>query len=137
YPPLGNADFSPYLADIRAIAPPATYNFYAGTDAVRFVRQYTELGLKQKIPMTGYASLVDADTYDGQGQSALGVITGNIYSDALANPQNQAFVAAYRAKYKTLPNLYSDYGYTTARAIVDALKLTNGDTNTDKLSAAM
>lgn len=137
YPPLGNADFSPYLADIRSIAPPATYSFYAGTDAVRFVKQYAEFGLKDKVPMTGYASLVDADTFEGQGQAALGVITGNIYSDALDNPQNKAFVAAYRAKYKALPNLYSDYGYTTARAIVDALKLTNGDTNTDKLSAAM
>ncbi len=137
YPPLGNADFSPYLADIRSIAPPATYNFYAGTDAVRFVRQYTELGLKQKIPMTGYASLVDADTFEGQGQSALGVITGNIYSDALENSANKAFVSAYRAKYKAFPNLYSVYGYTTARVIVETLKLTGGDTNKDKVSAAM
>ena len=42
YPPLGNNDFSPYLADIRNIDPPATFSFYAGTDAVRFVKQCTD-----------------------------------------------------------------------------------------------
>ena len=36
YPPLGNNDFSSYLALMRNANAPATFSFYAGTDAVRF-----------------------------------------------------------------------------------------------------
>ena len=56
YPPLGNNDFSAYLADMRSIGAPATLNFYAGTDAVRFVKQYDEYGLKAKSKLTRRAS---------------------------------------------------------------------------------
>src|SRR3546814_972763 len=56
FPPLGNNDFSPYLATIRRDAPPGTFNFYAGTDAVRFVKQYAQYGLKKISKLTGSRS---------------------------------------------------------------------------------
>ena len=54
YPPLGTTDFSPYLTDIKSINPPVTYNFMPGTDAVRYMQQYDEFGLKEKrrLPVT-------------------------------------------------------------------------------------
>jgi branched-chain amino acid transport system substrate-binding protein len=138
YPPLGNNDYSPYLSVIRNEAPPAVYCFFDGADAARFVRQYSEYGLSGKIPLIGFASLVDNTTFDAQGDSAIGVKTGSIYTDTLATAENQSFVERYRAKYNVYPNLYSVYGYTTARVIHDALIRTDGDsTNKDRLAAAM
>jgi branched-chain amino acid transport system substrate-binding protein len=137
YPPLNTTDYSPYLTDIRSIAPAATFNFLIGSDAVRYVQQYEQFGLKDKIKLTGFA-VVDADTIPGQGKSALGAITTSIYTDTLNIPENTKFVAAFRAKYNAYPDFYSEYGYTAARVIVETLKATNGaSSDKDQFAAAM
>ena len=137
YPPLGTTDFSPYLTDIRSINPPATYDFMPGADAVRFMQQYDELGMKQKIPMTGFA-LVDSLSIKALGRAALDIITSTVYTDTVDNPESKKFAADYRAKYKSYPDLFSDYGFVAARVIADTLKATDGDTsNKDKLAEAM
>jgi branched-chain amino acid transport system substrate-binding protein len=138
YPPLGNNDFSAYLADIRNTAPPATFSFYAGTDAVRFVKQYDEYGLKAKSRLTGSGFMLDSDTLPAQGRSALGALSSLHYADTLDNPANKAFVAAYQARYKNMPSVYSEYGFVAARIIHAALEAVDGNTtDKDKLRAAM
>ena len=138
YPPLGTTDFSPYLANIRSSGAPATFNFYAGSDAARFVNQYAEFGLKDRIKMTGYAALVDSDTLPAQGKNAIGCLTANIYAESLDNPASKKFVTDYQAKYRQRPNLYSEYGYTTGRVILAALETVNGETaDKDRLAKAI
>ena len=63
WPPLGTTDFSPYLTDIKSINPPVTYDFMPGADAVRFIQQYSEFGLKEKMPLTGFTII---DSHDVQ-----------------------------------------------------------------------
>jgi branched-chain amino acid transport system substrate-binding protein len=136
YPPLNTTDFSPYLADIRSINPPATYSFYPGQDAVRFVQQYAQFGVKAR--MTGFAALVDSTTIEAQGRTALGALTSTTYTDLLVNAENKQFVAEYRARFKDYPNSFSDYGIVAAQAIEAALKATDGDaSDKDKLAQAM
>jgi branched-chain amino acid transport system substrate-binding protein len=138
YAPLGTNDFSAYLADVRAINPPATYAWFGGTDAVRFVQQYAEFGLKDKIRLAGFAALIDITTIAAQGKSALGVITSTIYTDTLDNPVNKQFVADYRERYKDYPNLFSEYGFTSARVVDEALQAVDGNAaDKDKLAEAM
>lgn len=138
YPPLGTNDFSAYLADIKSIAPPATFNFYAGTDAVRFVKQYAEYGLKKVSELTGSGFMVEGDTLPAQGASALGTLSSLQYAETLDNPANKKFVAAYLAKYKEYPNAYSEYGYVAAEVIHRAIEACGGNTqDKDKLRAAM
>src|SRR3546814_7769654 len=81
FPPLGNNDFSPYLATIRRDAPPGTFNFYAGTDAVRFVKQYAQYGLKKISKLTGSGFMLESDTLPAQGDSALGALSSLHYTD--------------------------------------------------------
>ena len=138
YPPLGTGDFSPYLTDILSIAPPAVYAFFTGTDAVRFVQQFTELGLRPKIRLTGFAPLTDGSTIPSQGDTAIGVTTSQIYVATLDNPENKAFVADYSARYKAEPDTYSVYGFDTAHVIESALKETDGDAaNKERLAGAL
>lgn len=138
YPPLGNNDFSPYLADVRSMNVPATYSFYAGTDAVRFVKQYDEYGLKAKTKLTGSGFMVESDTLPAQGKAALGALSSLHYADTLDNPENKKFVADYRAKFNEFPSVYSEYGFIAARIIEETLKATDGNTqDKDKLRTAM
>jgi branched-chain amino acid transport system substrate-binding protein len=137
WPPLGTTDFSPYLTDIKSINPPVTYDFMPGADAVRFVQQYSEFGLKEKMPLTGF-TMIDSQSTSALGKAAVGVISALTFVDTLDNPQAKAFVAEFRSKYKASPDLFSDYGYVGARVIGEALKMVDGDTsNEDKLAEAM
>ena len=137
WPPLGTTDFSPYLTDIKSINPPVTYDFMPGADAVRFIQQYTEFGLKDKMPLTGF-TIIDSQMVKALGKSALGIISALTYTDTVDNPESKAFAESYRAKYKLSPDLFADYGYVAARALDEALKTTGGDaSNKDKLADAM
>ena len=138
YPPLGTTDFSAYLAEIRSINPPGTFHFYAGTDAVRFVKQYAQFGLKGKIKITSSGFMVESDVLPAQGSDALGIVSSLHYTDTLDNPENKKFVADYRAKFNEYPSVYSEYGYTCARAITELLKGTDGNTqDKEKLRQGM
>ena len=138
YPPLGTTDFSVYLTDMAAAGASTSFNFFTGTDAVRFVQQYASLGVNRKTRLTGFSAIVDTTVLAAQGAAALGIICPQIYTPVLNTPVNHEFVAAYKDKYKGLPTSFSDYGYVTARVIDEAIKATDGDTtDKDKLAAAM
>jgi branched-chain amino acid transport system substrate-binding protein len=137
WPPLGTTDFSAYLTDIKSINPPVTYDFMPGADAVRFVQQYSEFGLKEKMPLTGF-TIIDSQMLKTLGKASLGVISALTYVDTVDNPESKKFAADFQAKYKTAPDLFADYGYVAARAVGEALKMVDGDTsNKDKLTEAM
>jgi branched-chain amino acid transport system substrate-binding protein len=137
WPPLGTTDFSPYLTDIKSINPPVTYDFMPGADAVRFIQQYSEFGLKEKMPLTGF-TIIDSQTVSALGKAAIGVISALTYTDTVDNPESKEFAASFKAKYKIAPDLFADYGYVGAKALGEALKMTGGDaSDKDKLAEAM
>ncbi len=87
--------------------------------------------------MTGFA-LIENDSLPAQGKSAVGAYTTWCWADTLDNPENRAFVAAFRKKHNAYPDVYSEYGYTAARVIAETLKATNGDSSDkDKFARAM
>ena len=53
YPKLGTNDFSTYLQEASSLKPDVIYSFFAGSDGIRYIQQYEEFGLKDKIPMSG------------------------------------------------------------------------------------
>ena len=53
------------------------------------------------------------------------------------NPVNEWLVANHYTKYKAPPDFFTAGGMAAGIALVEALKKTNGDTNTDKLIKAM
>jgi branched-chain amino acid transport system substrate-binding protein len=129
YPKLGETDYAPYLTKIRQSGAKAVFAFFSGSDAVNFVKQYDQFGLKQSIKLTGAGFLTEPDVLPAQGPAALGVITGHFYTPVLDNPTNQRFVKEFRAKYAgKMPDGFACQGYDTAEVIVRALKAVNGNT---------
>src|SRR6185503_1290278 len=124
YPKLGETDYAPYLTKIKQSGAKAVFAFYSGTDAVNFVKQFDQFGLKQNIKLTGAGFLTEPDVLPAQGKSALGVITGHFYTPVLDNPTNQRFVKEFREKYAgKMPDGFACQGYDTAEVIVRALKV--------------
>jgi branched-chain amino acid transport system substrate-binding protein len=138
YTPIGNKDFSPYFSAIKSANPPLIYCFFAGVDSLTFIKQYDQFGLKAKIPLAASGFTVANDALPAEGKSALGVISCLHYTDTLDTPANKKFVAEFKAKTGRITSVFSEYGYVAARAIVEALKKTDGNTeNKEKVAEAM
>jgi len=135
YPKTGTMDFAPFLSVIDAKGADAVYTFYTGTDAVRFVQQYEEFGLKKRLPLFGHNVLTDDPYLSSIGDPALGIITIGHYSARLDTPKSRAFVKAYSAKYGEPPSRYAEYGYTAANMIGAAITALKGDVQDSSLVA--
>lgn len=136
WPPLGTKDYAPYLAKIDRNAD-VVMVFFAGADALRFVKQYADYGLKGKVPLAGKGYLVDDKILPKQGKAAEGVITESHWCLLLDTPENKKFNEAYKKKYGHPPTLYSEQGYLTAKLIADALNKTNGKVDGAEFTDAM
>ena len=129
YPKLGETDYAPYLTKIKQSGAKLVYVFFSGTDAVNFVKQYDQFGLKKTTKLTGAGFLTEPDVLPAQGQSALGIITGHFYSPLLDNPTNKKFVKDFRAQYGgKVPDGFACQGYDTAEVIIRSLRAVNGNT---------
>jgi branched-chain amino acid transport system substrate-binding protein len=127
YPPVGTNDFSAYVTDVRSMNAQAVYGFFIGSEAGRFVRQFQQFGLKGKVKLLGFQSMLDSDTFPLQGNSALGGLSSSIYCETLDTPENKHFVDRYSQKHKDLPGIFTESGYTTLRIIDEAVKSIGGN----------
>ena len=125
-PPLNTQEFAAFLPQIQAADPPAVFAFFSGSDAVAFVRQYAEFGLKDRIALTGNGFIVEEDVLDAQGDAALGIRTLLFWALSLETPNNAAFRAAYEAAYGERPSVFAVQGYDTANVILDVVERLDG-----------
>ena len=136
--PVQSPDFAPYLQRARDANPDAIYVFIPGNFAGTFARQYDERGLdKSGIKLMGNGDLTDDDLLNPMGDPALGIITAGQYSAAHPSPENKAFVAGFTKFSGKRPNLMAESVYDGMTLIYNAIKKTGGDTDGDKLIAAM
>jgi branched-chain amino acid transport system substrate-binding protein len=125
YTTVNQPDYAAELSSLRAKKPNALYVFYPGGMGVNFVKQYAQAGLKRTIPLYS-AFTVDATTVDAQGEAAVGTFGTAFWTYDLATGTNEAFVKAYREKYKRVPSTYAAQSYDSARLIHAALTATGG-----------
>lgn len=138
FPAFGTTrDYQPYLSGIQVAAPSATWAFFAGAEAVQFVRQYSEFGLSQHTPLYGNNSLTEAAALAAEGDAAVGVSSASYYDSSLDNPANKSFVAGYQAAYGTVPDTYAMTAYDAAAVLDLALTKSQGDAAGDALSSAL
>ena len=114
-------DYQPFLTGIQASGARATYCFFAGAEAVAFVKQYAQFGLSTQIPLYGTGFLTEGSVMAAQGDAALGIQTALHYSTELDTPVNKEFVAAWRAKFNEAPAVYSVQMWDAANVLSRAL----------------
>jgi branched-chain amino acid transport system substrate-binding protein len=128
-------DFGPYLAQAKASGADAVYVFYAGGEAIAFVKQYESFGLKADLPLYGSGFLTSPLYVNAQGPAAEGVITALHYVPTIDSTANADFVAAFQAKTGRVPSEFAVQGYDAARALIEATK--TGASDRESLAAAL
>lgn len=126
--PFPSVQFQPLITQIAASKPHAVYAFLSGPAAVKFVKEYEEAGLKQRVNLYSPGFLTEG-TLQAQGQSAEGLYSVMHYADDLNTPRDNAFRAAYEATYGEVPDVYAVQGYDAAQLLVQGLRAVNGDTS--------
>ena len=123
---LSQQDYSAELAQVQAANPDAVFVFYPGGTGINFVKQYSQAGLKGKIPLIS-TSTVDGINLPAQGDTALGVITGTFWGPDFSNAASRKFVADFEAKFKRIPSQYAAQGYDSALLLDSALGKVKGN----------
>jgi len=136
FPPLGTADFAPFLVGLPAAD--AVFSFFPGADAVRYVKARQEYGLHDKQPLLAIISTVEGMLLPAQGDAALGAIAITHYLEDFTIPANKAFVANYTKEYGKPPlGYYPALGYTLVQVLEEAMKRTGGKGGRAELLDAM
>ena len=135
--PLQNPDFAPFLQRIKDAKPDGVFIFVPSGVGTAVMKQFAERGLdKAGIRLIATGDLTDDNEMENIGATAKGVVTSFHYSAAHDSPENKAYVAEM-AKLGVRANFHSVGGYDGMHAIYEALKKTGGDSDGDKLLAAM
>lgn len=129
FPPLGTvADYSPYLSQIANARPRACYAFFPAADALKFVRQYSEFGLRGRIPLYGSFITDPQQVLNAQGQHAEGLITNAVWAPALKNSVNRRFVRDYNRLFTAFePSVFSVTAWEAAAMLHEAIVAMRGD----------
>ncbi|MCW5656004.1 ABC transporter substrate-binding protein, partial [Hydrogenophaga sp.] len=118
--PLGTKDFSPYIAQLKAADVDAIWVAEVGRDAIAFVKQAQEFGLKTKI--IGHSLLINF-MIDATGKALEGTQGTITYTPDIDNARNKAFVAAWKAKFNRLPTDNEGQAYNGAQVMFEGVKL--------------
>jgi branched-chain amino acid transport system substrate-binding protein len=138
YPGLQELDYQAYFADVLDKKPDGIFTFFAGSNAVEFVKQYAQAGLKEKVPLFGVQYLIDSTLLPAQGAAADGVIVSAYWVPSLPNEANRKFVADFEKATGKTADLNSMHGHDTATVLALALEATKGDiADKAKFSAAL
>ncbi|MEO7335844.1 MAG: ABC transporter substrate-binding protein [Caldimonas sp.] len=123
--PLNVADYGTYIGQIKPNVD-AVYAAFAGGNGIKFLKQYSEYGLKGKIPLLGAMTTVDEGILKSMGDEALGVVSSGWYAATIDNPNNKRFVAGINRDYKQDPGYYSIGAYGAALMLEEAVKAVKG-----------
>ncbi|GAB3648485.1 ABC transporter substrate-binding protein [Ramlibacter alkalitolerans] len=123
--PLNVADYGSYISQIKPDVD-AVFAGFAGSNGVKFLKQYNEYGLKGKIPVLGTMTTVDEGVLKMMGDEAVGVVSSGWYSAGIANASNRKFVDAMRREYKEDPGYYSMGAYGAALMLEQAVTAVKG-----------
>ena len=130
WPPLVTPDYTPYIAQIGDVD--GVFNGFAGSNPVKFMRSYADLGLKAKIPLTAGWTALDDALLKSVGDEAVGVISATYYTADHDSPSNKRFVAAMAKDYGVLPGAYSAAMYVAGQCVEAALGKTGGKSDDKK-----
>ena len=120
WPPLVTPDYTPFVAQIGNVD--GVFNGFAGSNPVKFMRAYADLGLKDKIPLLAGWKAMDDALLRSLGDEAVGVYSAAYYSADSSSDSNKRFVAAMQKDYGVLPGGYSAGMYVAGQCVEAAIQ---------------
>ena len=123
WPPLNAPDYGTYIAQLKPNVD-AIFIGFAGSNGLKFLRQYKEYG--GKTPLLGGMTAIDESLLKQMGDEAIGTLSTCWYSAQLDNPSNKKLVGDMERDYKVDPGFYAAATYTNAAVLETALKAIGG-----------
>ena len=134
WPPLVTPDYTPYIAQIAGCD--AVCQGFAGSNPLRFMKQYASAGLKYPI-IAGEAG-ADDFLLKSFGDEALGLVSAAPYTLDLETDGNMRFVAGMLKNFDAIPGQYAALLYGNCQVLDAGLKVVGGDaSDKEKLMAAL
>lgn len=134
-------DFSAELAKARASGAEGLFVFYPGKAGSAFIKQYTQAGLQETLPLYSVFTVDSLSLPKLQVADMTGVMGSEMtqtWSPDMDNEQNNRFVADFREKYGRYPSFYAAQAYDSIFLINAAAEAVGGDmSDTEGLRAAM
>ena len=129
--PFPSTEFQANLSEIASLKPDAVFVFFAGAGAAKFVKDYADAGLKDRVALYGSGFLTEG-VLAAQGPAAEGIKTTLHYAAALDNAANRKFRDAFKKATGRDADVYAVAGYDTVNALAQALGKVKGDTGAQK-----
>ncbi|MBW1799365.1 MAG: ABC transporter substrate-binding protein [Deltaproteobacteria bacterium] len=141
YAPYPCNDYAPYLTALKDAD--ALVAWFDGSDAIRFLTQVHEYGIRKRMSLVGafhgsfFAPYILNKMSPAAADAVIGEYCVTAYTDLLDNEVNKKFVADFTKKFKR-PPFEADAGpYEAALVAIGALKAAGGDTSPAKLRKAI
>jgi branched-chain amino acid transport system substrate-binding protein len=122
---LGESDFQPDLAKVRAKKPQALVIFAPGAMGVAFMKQWFASGLNKEIRLYSLF-IVDQLTLPAIGEAGIGATEVSEWNPDGDNEKNNRFKKDYVAKFNQSPSYYAVGAYDSAIAIANGMRATGG-----------
>src|SRR6202158_3127973 len=103
WPPLVTPDYTPYIAQISGVD--AVVQGFAGSNPLKFMKQYRDAGLK--LPVLGGGPACDDALLKSYGDEAVGMISCSAYTGDLDTPSNKRLIDGMVRDYGNIPGLSS------------------------------
>jgi branched-chain amino acid transport system substrate-binding protein len=126
YTKLGQQDYQAEISQLRAKNPKAVFVFYPGGMGIQFVKQYTQAGLRDQIPLYSVYT-VDEVSLPALKDMAIGQYETRYWSPDLDNPANKKYVSDFRKKYGYTPSFYGAQSYDGIMLIDSAIRAVHGN----------
>lgn len=130
WPPLTTPDYVPFAASIKDVD--GVFSGLGGSNPLKFLKTYQELGLKDKVLLTGGWTLMDDTLLKAMGDEAIGTYSANWYTPDYNSSSNLQFVAGMQKDYGELPGGYAAGMYLAGQVMEVALQKTGGKTSDKK-----
>jgi branched-chain amino acid transport system substrate-binding protein len=121
----GETNFTTYLSEIKATSPDLVYVPVYYNEMVPVARQGKDLGMTGPLFLGG-DGWDSEDLLKGAAAELEGAHFTNHYAPDVPWPNAQAFVTAYRARFRREPSSLAAQGYDAARLLYDAMQRATG-----------
>ena len=141
YAPFPCMDYAPYLTTLKDAD--ALVAWYDGADAIRFLTQVHDYGIRDRMPVVGafhgsfFAPFILHEMPPAAADAVIGEYCETPYTALLDTPINKKFVDAYQKEYGYIPDETCSGPYEAVQIALRALGVTGGDTSPEKLRDAM
>lgn len=120
--PVNTADYSSYILKIRQAKPDVVVGGLVGGDFSNFLKQWNEMGMKDKIPYVAVA-VTDTDFWDVGPTASTGIyIKPWYYNNPKNSPAERKFTADFIKKHGRPPSDKSWSGWIAMRSLLESIE---------------